>query len=359
MTPSLTDKTSTPIKVLRRHTDPPSLWIAVVIGSVTLHLLVFWLIRSYQSSLLWRKPSQASIPIEFVEIASPTKSKPTAPVKPPASKPKTVSSKPSSTNQKLQPKNLPKPVVTPDITKKPNPTAEDKNVVAFAEQRQRELAAQQQRELNEQRQRVLAAQQQRELNEQRQRELAAQQQRELNEQRQRELAAQQQRELAEQQQRELAAQQQRELAEQQQRENAGNTNNQESPSQPSDTAGGSLIASLVGEPQQGDRDRHTNPAKIKPSNQPISKGLEYVKYIEKNSGQPIEFTVILTISEKGKLEHVAIADEAIPAKERNYYEDFVANQVVNDWEFEPAYDNDPNDPKPSNLIVRIRIQPLP
>ncbi len=125
MTPSLGDKTSTPVKVLRRHTDPPSLWIAVAIGSVTLHLLVFWLIRSYQSSLLWRKQSNTSIPIEFVEIASPTKStpKPRAQVKPVASKPKTVSSKPSSANQQLPPKNLPKPVVAPDkLTTQPNPT---------------------------------------------------------------------------------------------------------------------------------------------------------------------------------------------------------------------------------------------
>ncbi|BAY12998.1 hypothetical protein [Calothrix sp. NIES-2098] len=345
MTQSVADKTSIPVKDWRRHTDPPSFWIAVVIGSVTLHLLVFWLLRSYQSSLLWRQQSKSSIPIEVVEISSPTKSR-----KPDASKPKSVSSKPLST--KLESKNLSKPVVPADqsITK-PNPTIQDNNAVAFAEQRQRQLAAQQQRQLAEYRQRQLAVQQQRELAEQRQRQLAEQQQRQLTEYRQRQLAAQQQRELAE--------QRQRELAEQQQRENAAQTNNQESPSQPSDASGGSLIASLVGQPQQGDRDRHTHSAKIKPSNQPFSKGLEYVKYIEKDSGQPVEFTVVLTISEKGKLEHLAVVDENISEKEKSYYEDFVANQVFNSWEFEPAYDNDPNDPKPSNLIVRIRIQPLP
>ncbi|OUL31770.1 hypothetical protein BV372_20030 [Nostoc sp. T09] len=368
MTQSVADKTSIPATAWRRHTDPPSLWIAVVMGSVTLHLLVFWLLRSYQSSLLWRQQSKTTIPIEVVEISSQTKSKakPRAQVKPLASKPNSVLSKPLSTNQKLQPKILSKPVVPPDkLITKPNPTTQDKNAVAFAEQRQlaeqrqRQLAEQQQRELVEQRQRQLAEQQQRELVEQRQRQLAEQQQRELVEQRQ--LAEQQQRELAEQRQRQLAEQQQRELAEQQQRENAGNsnTNNQESTSQASNAAGGSLIASLVGQPQQGDRDRHTHPATIKPSNQPFSKGLEYVKYIEKDSGQPVEFTVILTISEKGKLEHIAITDEAISEKERSYYEDFVTNQVFNGWEFEPAYDKNPNDPKASNLLVRIRIQPLP
>ncbi len=183
----------------------------------------------------------------------------------------------------------------------------------MAAQQQRELAARQQREIAEQRQRELAAQQQREIAEQRQRELAAQQQREIAEQRQRELAAQQQREIAE--------QQQRELAEQQQPENTANTNNQQTPPQPSNVAGGSLIASLVGEPQQGNIDRLTHPATIKPSNQPFSKGLEYVKYIEKKSGEPIELTVELTISETGKLENVLVADNAIPAREKSYYQE--------------------------------------
>ncbi|OUL21273.1 hypothetical protein BV375_29955, partial [Nostoc sp. 106C] len=192
MTQSVADKTSIPVKAWRRHTDPPSLWIAVVIGSVTLHLLVFWLLRSYESSLLWRQQSKTTIPIEVVEISSQKKSKAKlrAQVKPLASKPKSVSSKPLSTNQKLQSKILSKPVAAPNkLITRPNPTTQDKNAVAFAEQRQ----------LAEQRQRQLAEQQQRQLAEQQQRELAEQQQRELAEQQQRELAEQQQRELAEQQ----------------------------------------------------------------------------------------------------------------------------------------------------------------
>ncbi len=67
----------------------------------------------------------------------------------------------------------------------------------------------------------------------------------------------------------------------------------------------------------------------------------------------------LTISEKGRLEYVAVVDKNISEKEKSYYEDFVTNEVLNNWEFEPAYDNDPNDPKASTLIVRIRLQPLP
>jgi hypothetical protein len=385
MTPSLADKTSTSVKVLRRHTDPPSLWIAVTIGSVALHLLAFWLIRSYQSSLLWQKQSNASIPIEFVEIASPKKStpKPRPQVQPAASQPKTVSPKPPSPKQQLPPKNLPTPVATPDkLTTQVNPTVEEKNALALAEQRQREIAAQRQREIAEQRQREIAEQRQREIAEQRQREIAAQRQREIAEQRQREIAAQRQQEIAAQQQREIAAQQQREIAAQQQREIAAQrqqeiaaqqqreiaeqqqgenipTNNQKFPPPPSAVAGGSLVASLVGEPQQGIIDRRTHPAQIKPSNQPFSRGLEYVKYIEKKPGEPVELTVELTISETGKLENVLVADDAIPAREKSYYQEFLANEVFNGWEFEPGYDNDPSDRKPSNLIVRIRIEPLP
>ncbi|MBD2339336.1 hypothetical protein H6G64_20405 [Calothrix sp. FACHB-156] len=364
MTPSVADKTSSSVKDRRRHTDPPSLWVAVVIGSLSLHLLAFWLIRSYQSSLLWRQQSKAAIPVEVIEIASQPKSKAKT-----TTRVKAVNSqtKPVSTNQKLQPKNSSQPVVKTDrVAKNSSPTVPDQNAVAFAEQqqrelaeqRQRQLAEQQQRELAEQRQRQLAQQQQRELAEQRQRQLAQQQQRELAEQRQSELAEQQQRELAEQRQRQLAEQQQRELAEQQ-RENSGNPNNPESPSTPSNTAGGSLVASLVGEPQQEDRGIIAHPAKIKPSNLPFRKGLEYVKYIEKKIGEPVEVTALLTISEKGKLEMVTVLDKNISDEEKSYYEDFLASQVLNNWEFEPAYDKDPNDPKPSNLIVRIRLQPLP
>ncbi|MBD2211572.1 hypothetical protein H6G27_17115 [Nostoc linckia FACHB-104] len=333
MTPSVADKTSSSVKDRRRHTDPPSLWVAVIIGSLSLHLLAFWLIRSYQSSLLWRQQSKAAIPVEVIEIASQPKSKAKT-----TTRVKAVNSqtKPVSTNQKLQPKNSSQPVVKTDrVAKNSSPTVPDQNAVAFAEQQQRELA------------------------EQRQRQLAEQQQRKLAEQRQRQLAEQQQRELAEQRQRQLAEQQQRELAEQQQRENSGNPNNPESPSTPSNTAGGSLVASLVGEPQQEDRGIIAHPAKIKPSNLPFRKGLEYVKYIEKKIGEPVEVTALLTISEKGKLEMVTVLDKNISDEEKSYYEDFLASQVLNNWEFEPAYDKDPNDPKPSNLIVRIRLQPLP
>ncbi|MBD2169174.1 hypothetical protein H6G04_32935 [Calothrix membranacea FACHB-236] len=378
MTPSVADKTSSSVKDRRRHTDPPSLWVVVVIGSLSLHLLAFWLIRSYQSSLLWRQQSKAAIPVEVIEIASQPKSKAKTRTQ---VKPINSQTKPVSTNNKLQPKNSSKPVVvkTDRLAKNSSPTVPDQNAVALAEQRQRQIAEQQQRELAEQRQRQLAEQQQRELAEQRQRQLAEQQQREA-EQRQRQLAEQQQRELAEQRQRQLAEQQQRELAEQrqlaeqqqreaeqrqrqlaeqQQRENLGNPNNPESPSTPSNTVGGSLVASLVGEPQQEDRGIVAHPAKIKPSNQPFRKGLEYVKYIEKKIGEPVEVTALLTISEKGKLELVTVIDKSISEEEKSYYEDFLASQVLNNWEFEPAYDKDPNDPKPSNLIVRIRLQPLP
>ncbi len=326
MTPTVADTASSPDKISRRHTDPPGLWIAVVVGSVGLHLLAFWLIRSYQFNLLWQQQSKAEIPIEFVDIAAQPKSK---------TRTKPAASKPSITTKKL-----PKQVVPiQKLTAKPEPIPQDQDAIALAQRRQLELAAQQQREI---------AAQKRELAEQ-QRELAQRQQRALDEKQQRELAQKQKRELAERQQRELDAKQQR--------ENAANTGNPKPSS--SDATGGSLIASVVGQPQQGERDRHTHPAKIKQSNRPFTKGLEYVKFIEKKPGEPVELTAILTISEKGKLEKVAIADQAISAEERSYYEDFVANEVLKNWEFEPAYDNDPKDPKPSNLTVRIQIQSVP
>ena len=60
---------------LRRHTDPPWLWTVVCIGSVSLHLLVFWLMRSSNEFKAWFPQSnQSSIPIDFIEIPSEPKS---------------------------------------------------------------------------------------------------------------------------------------------------------------------------------------------------------------------------------------------------------------------------------------------
>ncbi|MEH2136243.1 hypothetical protein [Nostoc sp.] len=90
MTPSVADKTPIPAKVWRRHTDPPGLWISVVIGSVSLHLLAFWLICSSNGFSLWfPQQSQSAIPVELIDIPPETKS--TA---------KRVSPKPASTTQK-------------------------------------------------------------------------------------------------------------------------------------------------------------------------------------------------------------------------------------------------------------------
>ncbi|MDZ7965579.1 MAG: hypothetical protein RM368_11480 [Nostoc sp. DedSLP03] len=98
MTPSVADKTPIPAKVWRRHTDPPGLWIFVVVSSVSLHLLVFWLMRSSNAFSLWfPQQNQSAVPVELIEIAPKTtsiKSKSTA---------KIVSSKPLSSSQKSVP----------------------------------------------------------------------------------------------------------------------------------------------------------------------------------------------------------------------------------------------------------------
>ncbi|ALB41079.1 hypothetical protein AA650_11895 [Anabaena sp. WA102] len=60
---------------LRRHSDPPWLWTVVCIGSVSIHLLVFWLMRSSNEFQAWfPRSNQSSIPIDIIEIASEPKS---------------------------------------------------------------------------------------------------------------------------------------------------------------------------------------------------------------------------------------------------------------------------------------------
>ncbi|WP_373529725.1 hypothetical protein [Nostoc sp.] len=105
MTPSVADKTPIPAKIWRRHTDPPGLWISIVIGSVSLHLLAFWLMRSSNAFSLWfPQQSQSAVPIELIDIAPKTKS--TA---------KTVSPKQLSTVQKSVPARSPQTARTTSI----------------------------------------------------------------------------------------------------------------------------------------------------------------------------------------------------------------------------------------------------
>jgi hypothetical protein len=63
------DKKAIPANERRRHTDPPSLWIGITITSVSLHLLVFWFMRSSNGFKPWfPQQNQTVVPIEFIEI---------------------------------------------------------------------------------------------------------------------------------------------------------------------------------------------------------------------------------------------------------------------------------------------------
>ncbi|MEH1842943.1 MAG: hypothetical protein V7L20_30455 [Nostoc sp.] len=115
MRPSVADKTKIPSKVWRRNTDPPALWISVFIGSVSLHLLAFWLMRSSNIFSLWfPQQSQSVVPIELIDITpktkSITKSKSTA---------KTASPKPAFTTQKSVPAR------SPQIARRTTPRNQD------------------------------------------------------------------------------------------------------------------------------------------------------------------------------------------------------------------------------------------
>ncbi|MEI6442200.1 MAG: hypothetical protein WCO29_03505 [Nostocales cyanobacterium ELA583] len=76
MIPTLTNNSSITSHNLRRHNDPPWLWAVVCISSVSLHLLVFWLMRASNDFQAWFPQSnQSSVPIDFIEIPSEPKSK--------------------------------------------------------------------------------------------------------------------------------------------------------------------------------------------------------------------------------------------------------------------------------------------
>ncbi|ABA21856.1 conserved hypothetical protein [Trichormus variabilis ATCC 29413] len=103
MTTSVADKTPTPAKVWRRHNDPPGLWFAVALGSASLHLLAFWLIRSSSTVGLWfPQQDQSVVPIELIEVTPQTNSTDKPASSPPeqsVSNTTTAQAPPTSTNQ--------------------------------------------------------------------------------------------------------------------------------------------------------------------------------------------------------------------------------------------------------------------
>ncbi|MBD2774536.1 hypothetical protein [Iningainema tapete] len=112
MTQSVADKTPIPAKTWRRHTDPPGLWIGVATASVTIHLLLFFLFRSY-IFISTPQDSSAVVPIELVEIPSSS----------PSTKPVTQSSQASPPQQ-----------VTSSTASQLPPSDEDNNAIAFTKE---------------------------------------------------------------------------------------------------------------------------------------------------------------------------------------------------------------------------------
>jgi len=110
MTQATSDKTQLGNQTWRRHTDPPGLWIFVVIVSVTLHLLGIWLIRFSGSIFSLQQDSASVIPIDFVEVA-PVKqtNKSVVSRKSPVKKPPVSSTKPVVRNNSQR-------NITPKIT---------------------------------------------------------------------------------------------------------------------------------------------------------------------------------------------------------------------------------------------------
>ncbi|KAB8331813.1 hypothetical protein SD80_019925 [Scytonema tolypothrichoides VB-61278] len=122
MTQSVPDETPIPDTSWRRYTDPPSLWIAVTTISLTLHLLLFWLLRSYSYNLLSQRNLSNPIPLEFVEISS----QPKAP-----SKAKPVLFKKPATTQKSSVTSSPKLTSQGNLTPKSTSSVEDSNAIAL------------------------------------------------------------------------------------------------------------------------------------------------------------------------------------------------------------------------------------
>ncbi len=404
MSQSVAQKTSISEKTWRRQTDSPSWWIAFSCGSVILHLLAFWLIGSYKLSSSQQQRSQ-SVPIEFIEI-SPQKSSPVQPLPKPLPKP--VTPKPS---KPIVPQNS-QPAIPRAV--KPPVTTNDRDAIAFNNQKiERQLAQQQQQKLLQQRQleaeqlkkeaqrqreeqqtqRKLERQQQLE-EQQTQRKLERQQQLEeqqtqrklerqqqLEEQqtqrkleRQQQLEEQQNQQKLERQQQREEQQTQRKLERQQQREEQQNpADGEKIADAPTDARGLTPPEQLAKAPQAPIQNQPTQSGGIltatwktdtntffegKPDNlaKPKKRSNSEISLPPPEDGnfQPRDFLVWLTIDNQGNLLLIKV-DESIPVEQRSQYQEY-AEKIFNGQKFIPASENNGNKPDFSYLPVRVNIQ---
>jgi hypothetical protein len=400
MAHSLGSKTEEHAKVWRRHNDPPGLWFAIAILSVVLHLLLFWLMRSYSFSL--SRQNQTAIPVEIIEISPRRQLK----VKPKPKNRTIVLSKP--VRQKSQVASLPKQVPEKKLIAKPalrnerkNPLAKPPTGIALAQQRQQNLAQQRQQLAEQQRLSQLAEQERRQQQlaeqqrlsqlaeqERRQQQLAEQQRlSQLAEQERKQQLAEQQRlsELAEQERRQqqLAEQKklrEQELAEQKLRELENQKNS------------GPLDAPRTGTGDaprtQNGRTAQTPPklggglsATLSPStleelaintrgNLPtILKDIELPKLAEAPGQEPNSITIpatfklqpgkfiySLVIEDNGKCSNALLLDKDMPSADKKIYEQFGVQEICQKQKFVPAYKRSDRKPLASNLYVSITIE---
>jgi|UPI00037C8EA7 hypothetical protein len=112
-------------KLVAQHwqqADPPGLWITAIAGSVTLHLLVFWLARSLHINLLQQQYPNTAIPVEVIEIASQSQNSKTTPPSPT----KPVRTQPPPHAQKSS---------TSALSRQPATSTTDSNAIAVAEKK--------------------------------------------------------------------------------------------------------------------------------------------------------------------------------------------------------------------------------
>jgi hypothetical protein len=407
MTESIANKTLISTATVRRHVDPPGLWIAILSCSVILHASAFLLLRSLALDSLTPKKTSTAIPIDVIQVRK-TRIKPGVRN---AQKPKsTLPIKTLPTNKRSQSPQAPK--ISPQKVQPAIPVAPQKDAIAFANPRIAKKTAtpipktklptkpkvekkvppkSQVRNPDEQRfQREIAEQKQRQqelAEQQRQQEIAEQQrqQRITQQQRQQEIAEQKQRqqELAEQKQR------QQELAEQQRQNDFGGEKLPPPPSinktapgrgriirpgekivigqgKPISNERGFWTASLITLPEQVQIDLNSTTGKLESPPQMRQKSITPNKLPLLNEQdrqlitQPITCNVLLSIDTKGQIfssDGIRIPDDA-PQKNicKRYAEEYFKQNRRN-IEFIPARDKG-NVPASGGLFVELKIQPV-
>ena len=385
MTKSVADKT--PISAtLRRHVDPPGMWVSILLCSAMLHASAFLILRSLNFDSFKPKRLSSSIPIEIVQLPKRQTRTTRIIARQQPQTPRRLASKPVVVKPQATTPQPPPPAVQPQLVKPVIPETQQRDTIAFTNPsitKKTPIPKIQPSIKPKIEQKTSPKSQVNNQTQQRQQQIAQQQrQQELKEQqRQQRISQQQQRqqELEEQQRQQRIAQEERRNASGGEKLSPPPNVNKTSPGGGTKINPGENISLGEGKALPGVGEFLTATSSV-PSKDEQEQALKvtlngtYARLIGNNKKslrsldrelitQPINCPVWLFIDDNGNISEpqsgfrgIQVIPKGITEPQRVLCQKY-AQEYFKDAKFEPAIDKDGKKPPISQLLVNITIQP--